>query len=132
MQPEICRGCFPDAGGHCEFFAEDQFQVLQSRCIDQGYGIEPVDAAVRNEVAPLPETFQFKDIWMFGITKSTSELTAVARTPLCRYQLGLGIYNVQGTVNGMDGGKRSYLLSLCGQLLRQVLIPCHIKIESSN
>ena len=83
-------------------------------------------------VDPLPETFQLKDIWMFGITKSTSELTAVARTPLCRYQLGLGIYNVQAAVNGMDGGKKSYLLSLCGQLLRQVLIPCHIKVESSN
>jgi hypothetical protein len=87
-----------------EFFAEDQFQVLQSRYIDLGYGIEPVNAAVRNDVAPLPETFQLKDIWMFGITKSTSELTAVARTPLCRYQLGLGIYNVQAAVNGLDGG----------------------------
>ena len=88
--------------------------------------------ALDPKVLPLPETFQLKDIWMFGLTKSTSELTAVARTPLCRYQLGLGIYNVQAAVNGMDGGKRSYLLSLCGQLLRQVLIPCHIKIESSN
>ena len=35
---------------------------------------------------------------MFGITKSTTELTAVARTPLCRYQLGLGIINVQAAV----------------------------------
>ena len=40
------------------------------------------------------------------------------------------MYRQQST--GMDGGKRSYLLSLCGQLLRQVLIPCHIKVESSN
>ena len=29
----------------------------------------------------------------------------------------------------MEGGKRSCLLSLCGQLLRLVLIPCHIKGE---
>ena len=71
-------------------------------------------------------------MWMSGITKSTSELTAVTRTPLCRYQLGLGIYNVQAAVNGMDGGKRSYLLSLCGQLLRQVLTPCHIKEEETS
>ena len=66
---------------------------------------------------------------MFGCTKPTNEVTAVAQTPLCRYQLGLGIYNVQAAVEGMDGGKRSHLLSLCGQLLRLVLIPCHIKGE---
>ena len=29
----------------------------------------------------------------------------------------------------MDGGKRSHLLYPCGQLLRLVLIPCHIKGE---
>ena len=69
---------------------------------------------------------------MFGITKSTSELTAVAQTPECRYHLGLGINNVQVAVNGMDGDKRSHLLSLCGQLLKQVLTPCHIAIEASQ
>ena len=69
---------------------------------------------------------------MFGITKSTSELTAVAQTPECRYHLGLGINNVQVAVNGMDGDKRSYLLSLCGQLLKQVLTPCHIAIQASQ
>ena len=36
-------------------------------------------------------------------SKSTSELTAVAQTPECRYHLGLGINNVQVAVNGMDG-----------------------------
>ena len=50
----------------------------------------------------------------------TSEVTALHK-PLCRYQLGLGIYNVQAAVEGMDGGKRSHLLYLCGQLLRLVL-----------
>ena len=69
---------------------------------------------------------------MFGCTKPTSEVTAVAQPPLCRYQLGLGIYNVQAAVDGMDGGKKSYLLSLCGQLLRLILIPCHIKGEPYN
>ena len=69
---------------------------------------------------------------MFGITKSTSELTGVAQTPECRYHLGLGINNVQVAVNGMDGDKRSHLLSLCGQLLKQVLTPCHIAIEASQ
>ena len=33
------------------------------------------------------------------------------------------------TVEGMDGSKRSHLLYLCGQLLRLVLIPCHIQGE---
>jgi hypothetical protein len=110
-----------------EFFAEDQFQVLQTHYLDLGYGLEPMDAAVHNDAPLLPTTFLLQDMWMFGITKSTSELTAVARTPLCRYQLGLGIYNVQAGVNGMDGGKRSYLLSL-----RQVLTPCHIQEEEMN
>ena len=64
---------------------------------------------------------------MFGCTKSTSEITAVARTPPCKYHLGLGIYNVQVTVEGMDGNKKNHLLHLCGQLLRLVLIPCDIE-----
>ena len=53
----------------------------------------------------------------------------MAQTPFCRYQLGLGIYNVQAAVEGMDGSKRSHLLHLCRQLLRLVLIPCHIQGE---
>ena len=52
-------------------------------------------------------------------SKSTSELTAVAQTPECRYHLGLGINNVQVAVNGMDGDKRSHLLSLCGWWIDQ-------------
>jgi len=39
---------------------------------------------------------------------------------------------VQVAVNGMDGDKRSHLLSLCGQLLKQVLTPCHIVTEASQ
>jgi len=98
-----------------EFFAEDQFQVLQHRYLARGHGLAPMvptNAALTN--------FLLKDMWMFGITKSTSEMTAVAQTPECRYHLGLGINNLQVAVNGMDGDKRSYLLSLCGQLLKQV------------
>ena len=65
---------------------------------------------------------------------STSKKTewrsaAVAQTPPCRYHLGLGIYNVQTAVEGTDGNKRSYLLHLCGQLLRLVIIPCHVEGE---
>ena len=89
----------------------------------------PIDATVKTEQGPLPATFLLHDLWMFGCTKPTSEVTAVAQTPPCRYQLGLGIYNVHAAVEGMDGGKRSHLLNLCGQLLRLVLIPCHIKEE---
>ena len=110
-----------------EFFAEDQFQVLQDRYLARGHGLSPTvptDAALTN--------FLLKDMWMFGITKSTSELTAVAQTPECRYHLGLGINNVQVAVNGMEGDKRSYLFSLCGQLLKQVLTPCHIATKASK
>ena len=114
------------------FFAGEQFQILQERYSDLGYDTDLVDAHVHNNENPLPKTFFLKDMWMFGITKSTSELAAVARTPLCRYQLGLGIYNVQTAVNGMEGGKRSHLLSLCGQLLRRVLMPYHVKSEPNN
>ena len=112
-----------------EFFAEEQLQVLHERYLREGQGLEPVDATVKDDKGPLPPTFFLHDIWMFGCTKPTSEVTAVAQTPLCRYQLGLGIYNVQAAVDGMEGGKRSHILSLCGQLLRLVLIPCHIQGE---
>ena len=130
----IHRQCNPKAievafltGPATEFFAEEQFQVLPERYLARGQGLchtVPTDAALT--------TFLLKDMWMFGITKSTSELTAVAQTPECRYHLGLGINNVQVAVNGMDGDKRSHLLSLCGQLLKQVLTPCHIAIEASQ
>ena len=91
--------------------------------------METLDATVKEDRGPLPTTFLLHDLWMFGCAKPTSEVTAVAQTPLCRYQLGLGIYNVQAAVEGMDGSKRSHLLYLCGQLLRLVLIPCHIQGE---
>ena len=88
--------------------------MLHERYLREGQGLEPVDATVKDDKGPLPPTFFLQDIWMFGCTKPTSEVTAVAQTPLCRYQLGLGIYNVQAAVNGMEGGKRSHILSLCG------------------
>ena len=87
---------------------------------------------MRDDKDPLPATLLLHDIWMFGCTKPTSEVTSVAQTPLCRYQLGLGIYNVQTAVEGMDGSKKTYLLHLCGQLLRLVLIPCHIQGEPQH
>ena len=112
-----------------EFFAEEQLQALQDWYLALGQGLEPLDATVKDDRGPLPTAFLLHDLWMFGCTKPTSEVTAVAQTPLCRYQLGLGIYNVQAAVEGMDGSKRSHLLYLCGQLLRLVLIPCHIQGE---
>ena len=92
-----------------EFFADDQFQVLQDRYLARGQGLAPMvptNAVLTN--------FLLKDMWMFGITKSTSELTAVAQTPECRYHLGLGINNVQVAVNGMDGG---YAAEMDGHVL---------------
>ena len=112
-----------------EFFAQDQLQALQEWYLTLGQGLEPVDATVKDDRGPLPSTFLLHDVWMFGCTKPTSEVTAVAQTPLCRYQLGLGIYNVQAAVEGMEGDKRSHLLYLCGQLLRLVLIPYHVTGE---
>ena len=112
-----------------ELFAEEQLQALQDWYLAFGQGLEPLDATVKDDRGPLPTAFLLHDLWMFGCTKPTSEVTAVAQTPLCRYQLGLGFYNVQAAVEGMDGSKRSHLLYLCGQLLRLVLIPCHIQGE---
>ena len=112
-----------------EFFAQDQLQALQEWYLTLGQGLEPIDATVKDDRGPLPSTFLLHDVWMFGCTKPTSEVTAVAQTPLCRYQLGLGIYNVQAAVEGMEGDKRSHLLYLRGQLLRLVLIPYHVTGE---
>ena len=109
------------------FFAHDQLGVLRDRYLASGEGLKIVDASVNNGKCRVPTSFRLKDMWMFGCTKPTSEITAVARTPPCRYHLGLGIYNVQLAVEGMDGNRRSHLLHLCGQLLRLVLIPCHIE-----
>ena len=110
--------------GTCHrLLCQDQFQALQDWYLALGQGLESIDATVKDDRGPLPTTFLLHDLWMFGCTKPTSEVTAVAQTPLCRYQLGLGIYNVQAAVEGMDGGKRSHLLYLCGQLLRLILIP---------
>ena len=112
------------------FFAHDQLSVLKDRYLASGEGLTTLDAAVINGRSEVPATFRLKDIWMFGCTKPTGEITAVARTPLCRYHLGLGIYNVQVAVEGMEGNKKNHLLHLCGKLLRLVLIPFHIDSES--
>ena len=69
-------------------------------------------------------------MWIFWCTKPTGEITAVARTPPCRYHLGLAIYNVQVAMEGMEGNKKNHLLHLCGQLLRLVLILFHIDSAS--
>ena len=83
-----------------DFFAQDQLQALQDWYLALGQGQESIDATVK-------------------CTKPTGEATAVSQTTF----VGLGNYNVQAAVEGMDGGKRSHLLHLCGQLLRLVLIP---------
>ena len=70
-----------------DFFAQDQLQALQDWYLALGQGLESIDATVK-------------------CTKPTSEATAVTQTLLCRYHLGLGIYNVQAAVEGMDGSKQ--------------------------
>ena len=117
------------SGPAIEFFAQEQFLALQDWYVASGQRLEPIDATVHGQKGPLPGTFFLHTMWMFGCTKPTREVTAVAQTPPCRYHLGLGIYNVQTAVEGMDGNKRSHFLHLCGQLLRLVLIPCHVEGE---
>ena len=117
------------SGPAIEFFAQEQLLALQDWYVASGQRLEPIDATVQGQGGPLPGTFFLHTMWMFGCTKPTGEVTAVAQTPPCRYHLGLGIYNVQTAVEGMDGNKRSHFLHLCGQLLRLVLIPCHVEGE---
>ena len=117
------------SGPAIEFFAQEQFLALQDWYAASGQRLDPIDATVQGQKGPVPGTFFLHTMWMFGCTKPTREVTAVAQTPPCRYHLGLGIYNVQTAVEGMDGNKRSHFLHLCGQLLRLVLIPCHVEGE---
>ena len=117
------------SGPAIEFFAKEQLVALQDWYVASGQRLDPIDATVQGQKSPVPGTFFLHTMWMFGCTKPTREVTAVAQTPPCRYHLGLGIYNVQTAVEGMDGNKRSHFLHLCGQLLRLVLIPCHVEGE---
>ena len=117
------------SGPAIEFFAKEQLVALQDWYVASGQRLDPIDATVQGQKGPVPGTFFLHTMWMFGCTKPTREVTAVAQTPPCRYHLGLGIYNVQTAVEGMDGNKRSHFLHLCGQLLRLVLIPCHVEGE---
>ena len=117
------------SGPAIEFFAQEQLVALQDWYAASGQHLDPIDATVQGQKSPVPGTFFLHTMWMFGCTKPTREVTAVAQTPPCRYHLGLGIYNVQTAVEGMDGNKRSHFLHLCGQLLCLVLIPCHVEGE---
>ena len=117
------------SGPAIAFFAQEQLVALQDWYAASGQHLDPIDASVQGQKGPVPGTFFLHTMWMFGCTKPTREVTAVAQTPPCRYHLGLGIYNVQTAVEGMDGNKRSHFLHLCGQLLRLVLIPCHVEGE---
>ena len=117
------------SGPAIEFFAQEQLVALQDWYAASGQSLDPIDATVQGQQGPVPGTFFLHTMWMFGCTKPTREVTAVAQTPPSRYHLGLGIYNVQTAVEGMDGNKRSHFLHLCGQLLRLVLIPCHVEGE---
>ena len=132
----IYRQCNPKfievaflSGPAIEFFAKEQLEALQDWYSASGQHLDPIDATVQGQKSPVPKTFFLHTMWMFGCTKPTRELTAVAQTSPCRYHLGLGIYNVQTAVEGMEGNKRSHFLHLCGQLLRLVLIPCHVEGE---
>ena len=91
------------SGPAIEFFAQEQLAALQDWYAASGQHLDPIDATVQGQKSPVPGTFFLHTMWMFGCTKPTREVTAVAQTPPCRYHLGLGIYNVQTAVEGMDG-----------------------------
>ena len=113
-----------------DFFAQDQLNALQERYLAANKRLTTVDATIIGGANPVPQQFALQDVWMFGSTKSTNEITAVAQTHPCRYQLGLGIFNVVTVVEGMDGGRRAHLLHLCGMLLRLVLRPCYVQTDT--
>jgi hypothetical protein len=53
-----------------EFFAEDQYQVLQTHYLDLGYGLEPMDAAVNNDAPLLPRPLAgHVDVWQYQVYK---------------------------------------------------------------
>ena len=113
-----------------DFFAQDQLIALESRYLEENKSLRTMDAAIIDGKNPVPNCFVLQDVWMFGSTKSTNEITAVAQTHPCRYQLGLGVFNVVTVVEGMDGGRKSHLLHLCGMLLQLVLRPYHAQTDS--
>jgi len=87
MQPQSHQVAFL-TGPATEFFAEEQLQVLQERYLARAQELDstvPTDAGLT--------TFLLRDMWTFGISKSTSEVTVVAQTLEYRYYLGLGIIN---------------------------------------
>ena len=110
-----------------DFFAQDQLIVLQERYLAANKRLTTVDATIIGGANPVPQQFALQDVWMFG---TTNEITAVAQTHPCRYQLGLGIFNVVTVVEGMDGGRRAHLLHLCGMLLQLVLRPCYVQTDT--
>ena len=64
------------------FFAQEQLMALQEWYSAANLSLETMDAEVRDiSGSHLPGTFFLRDIWMFGCTRPTSEVTAVARTP---------------------------------------------------
>ena len=120
------------SGPAIEFFAEEQLAALQDWYEASGQHLDPLDATVQGQKSPVPGTFFLHTSYTqcgCSDVPSLPERLPVAQTPPCRYHLGLGIYNVQTAVEGMDGNKRSHFLHLCGQLLRLVLIPCHVEGE---
>ena len=98
-----------------EFFAKNQLQRLHDLYLVSNKGLVVIDAIIQNDTNPLPTRFLLKDLWIFGNTKPTCEITAVAQTHPCRYHLGLGIYNVETAVEGIEGDKRSHLNTTPGR-----------------
>ena len=86
--PRIHRQCNPRfievaflSGPAIEFFAKEQLVALQDWYVASGQRLDPIDATLQGQKSPVPGTFFLHTMWMFGCTKPTREVTAVAQTP---------------------------------------------------
>ena len=109
-----------------EFFAEEQYQALQDWYSALGQGLEPIDATVKTDRGPCPLRFSCTTFGCLGAPSPPAKVTAVAQTSLQVLVRPRNLKCPCCCCRGMDGGKRSHLLNLCGQLLRLVLIPCQL------
>ena len=60
---------------------QEQLAALQDWYAASGQHLDPIDATVQGQKSPVPGTFFLHTMWMFGCTKPTREVTAVAQTP---------------------------------------------------
>ena len=106
------------SGPAIDFFARAQLLVLQDWYLAYGQSLEPIDATVKGDGGPLPGTFFLHTMWMFGCTKPTREVIAVAQTPPCRYHYYTPANLADAMIRLLDGSSNEGLTTL-SQILRR-------------